>query len=248
MDARDPLMVWVDRAYGCDRGDLPRGGGAVAARGGALVFAAVGVLLAGCSSSGARSLATTVAPSAPPTNASTVVSTPVTTATPTSTSTTTTSAPTTTTIDPKVTADAAVKRAIVLAEDTFSACLVALPHCDPQTLAVARTGQLLARNVALINDWNAQGFAVREREKFRYVIESVTLAENSLERATAVVCIADGSIRVRPGAGPGGADVIVDDSFISGRDSLQMRIEADGRWKVYDGPSVGPGEATDICP
>ena len=251
MDARDPLMVWVDRAYGCDRGDLPRGGGAVAARGGGLVFAAVGVLLAGCSSSGPKaSPPTTIVSSVASTKASSVAPAPVTTVGSTSTSTTTTTlAPTTTstTTDPKATAEAAVRAAIVLAEETFSACLVAMPHCDPQTLAVARTGQLLARNVALISDWNAQGFTVREREKFRFVIESVSLAEGSLDRATALVCIVDDSVRVRPGVGPGGADIVVNDSFISGRTDWQMMLGSDGVWRSNDGVAIGPTEDHDVC-
>ena len=87
-----------------------------------------------------------------------------------------------------------------------------MPSCDPSTLAVARAGDLLARNVARINEWNAAGYTVRNRDQFRYVIEEVTLGPSGTQ-ATALVCIADGSELVKPGAGPGGADVIIDDTF-----------------------------------
>ena len=49
-----------------------------------------------------------------------------------------------------------------------------MPSCDPSTLSVARAGDLLARNVARINEWNAAGYTVRNRDQFRYVIEEVT--------------------------------------------------------------------------
>jgi hypothetical protein len=83
-----------------------------------------------------------------------------------------------------------------------------MPSCAPSTLSVARAGDLLARNVARISEWDAAGYAVRDRDQFRYVIEEVTL-ERSGTQAAALVCIADGSDLIKPGAGPGGADVII---------------------------------------
>jgi hypothetical protein len=122
-----------------------------------------------------------------------------------------------------------------------------MPNCDPSTLAVARAGPLLARNEARINEWNAAGYTVRDRDRFRYVIENVAL-QPDLQRATAVVCIADGSKLVKRGAGPGGADVIVDDTYTSDHESWDVRLDADGRWRVYDGTPIGTTEARDICP
>jgi hypothetical protein len=122
-----------------------------------------------------------------------------------------------------------------------------MPSCDPSTLSVARAGSLLARNVARINEWNSAGYTVRNRDQFRYVVEKVELAPSGAQ-ATALVCIADGSDLVKPGAGPGGADVIIDDSFTSGRESWDMRLDPDGKWRAFDAPAVGPTEATDICP
>jgi hypothetical protein len=162
-------------------------------------------------------------------------------------SSTSSSTSTSTTIDPAAKAEADIRAAIKLAERTFSACLVAMPDCDPSTLAVARAGDLLERNVARINEWNAAGYTVRHRDQFRYVIEEVTVAPSGT-RATALVCIADDSDLVHPGAGPGGADVIIDDSFTSGRSSWDMRLDPDGHWRAYDAPAVGPTESSDVCP
>jgi hypothetical protein len=97
-----------------------------------------------------------------------------------------------------------------------------------------------------INEWNAAGYTVRNREEFHYVVEEVTLAPGG-SQATALVCIADGSDLVRPGAGPGGADVIIDDTYGSGRESWEMRLDSDGRWRAYEAPAVGPTEPRDIC-
>ena len=122
-----------------------------------------------------------------------------------------------------------------------------MPSCDSSTLSVARAGDLLARNVARINEWDAAGYTVRNRDQFRYVIEEVTFAPSGTQ-AAALVCIADGSDSIKPEAGPGGADVIVDDSFTAGRESWDMRLEPDGKWRAHDAPAVGPTAATDVCP
>ena len=249
MDAQDPLMGGVDCAYGCDRGDLPRGGGAVAARrGGLACTAAVGVLLAGCSSSGPKALpTTTIVSGVASTKAGTVAPTAVTTVVPTSTSTTTTLAPTTTTtVDPKVTAEADVRAAVKVMMDSFSACLSALPSCEANSLAVARSGSLLARNKARIADWNSRGYAVRSRDQFRWVIDSVVL-DDTASMANAVVCFADGSRLVRPGAAPDGSDVVIDDSFGSARDEWLLRREADGVFRAYESTSIGTISASDVC-
>jgi len=53
---------------------------------------------------------------------------------------------------------------------------------------------------------------------------------------------------VKPGAGPGGADVIIDDSFGSARDHVSLRLDADGTWRAYDAQPIGATESRDICP
>ena len=122
-----------------------------------------------------------------------------------------------------------------------------MPACDPATLGVARAGDLLERNVGRIEEWNAAGYTVIDRDQFRYVIESVVLADD-LTTAMVVVCIADGSKLVLPGAAPDGGNVIVDDAYTSGRSQWDMRLDGDGRWRGYDAPAVGPTESTDQCP
>ena len=208
----------------------------------AVAVACIVLGVAACSSgsgSGAASTSSTVATTSFNTTS---------TSTPTSSSTSAPPPSTTTTIaDPAMVAEADVRAAIALAQETFSACLVAMPACDPSTLAVARAGDLLARNTARINEWNAAGYTVRDRDKFRYVVESVAVQPDG-KRATAMVCIADGSKLVKPGAGPGGVDVIIDDAYTSGRESWDMRLDPDGKWRAYDAPAVGPTEARDVCP
>ena len=139
-----------------------------------------------------------------------------------------------------------MRAAIDLAQATFSDCLVAMPVCDPATLAVARAGDLLARNVARIGEWNAAGYTVIDREQYRYVIESVVFGDTSA-KATVVVCVADGSKLVLPGAAPDGGDVIIDDVYISGREAWDMRLDEDGQWRAYDAPAEGSTESTDQC-
>lgn len=180
----------------------------------------------------------TTTSSSPSTSTSTTPSTS--TSTPTSTTSTTTTAP-------PSSSEADVRAVIAVAQQTFSDCLVAMPHCDPSTLEIARAGALLERNVARVEEWNAAGYTVRNRDQFRYVIEAVTVSPDGTT-ASATVCIADGSDLVHPGAGPGGADVIIDDSYTSGRSAWDMRLDPDGRWRAYDAPAVGPTESSDVCP
>ena len=203
------------------------------------------MLVSACSSSDGAASTTTASTS------TTDVATTTTATQPTSTSTSTTPPASTqqptTTVDPVTAAESEVGTAIDLAQSTFSECLTAMPACDPTTLGVARAGDLLERNVSRIEEWNAAGYTVIDRDQFRYVIESVTLSDD-LMTATVVVCIADGSKLVLPGAAPDGGDVIIDDAYTSGRSQWDMRLDGDGQWRGYDAPAVGPTEATDQCP
>lgn len=104
----------------------------------------------------------------------------------------------------------------------------------------------MQRNVGRIDEWNAAGYTVTDRDQFRYVVESVALSSD-LTSATAVVCIADGSKLVLPGAAPDGGNVVVDDVYVSGRESWAMQLDADGVWKVFEAPALGPTESTDQC-
>ena len=114
-------------------------------------------------------------------------------------------------------------------------------------LAASRADPMLAVNSGRITEWNAAGYTVIDRDQFRYVIESVELADD-LRRATVTVCFADGSKLVDPGAGPDGADLIVDGTFMSGREAWDVRLDDDGVWRAHDAPLVGTAEATDVCP
>ena len=210
----------------------------------ALLLLALGVVACADGSNSSPSTPSVTEPGIVTTSSSISTSTSTSPSTSTSTSTSTTS---TTTTEPPSSPDGDVRAAIAVAQQTFSDCLVAMPQCDPSTLEVARAGPLLERNVARVEEWNAAGYTVRNRDQFRYVIEAMTLSPDGTT-ASATVCIADGSDLVRPGAGPGGADVIIDDSYTSGRSAWDMRLDPDGRWRAYDAPAVGPTESSDVCP
>jgi hypothetical protein len=122
-----------------------------------------------------------------------------------------------------------------------------MPNCDPATLAATRADPLLAVNVGRVTEWNGEGYTVIDRDQFRHVIESVELSDD-LRRATVTVCFADGSKLIVPGAGPDGADLIIDGAFVSGREAWDVRLADDGIWRAHDAPLIGTTEVTDICP
>lgn len=209
----------------------------------ALLLLALGAVACADGSDSSPSTASATDPTTVTTTAAPSTSTSITPST-TSKSTSSTS---TTSSEPPASPEDDIRAAIALAQQTFSDCLVAMPLCDPATLSVARAGPLLERNVARVQEWNAAGYTVRNRDQFGFVVEGVTLSPDGLT-ATATVCIADGSDLVHPGAGPGGADVIVDDAYTSGRSAWDMRLDPDGQWRAYDAPAVGPTESSDVCP
>jgi hypothetical protein len=77
------------------------------------------------------------------------------------------------------------------------------------------------------------------------VIENINV-DDTATRATATVCIADGSRLVLPSAD--GTDVIIDDAFVAGREAWEMRLDGDGYWRAYAAPGVGETSDTDQCP
>jgi len=147
----------------------------------------------------------------------------------------------------EVDAETAIRAALATSFADFSDCLTSVPQCDPSILEATRAGALLDANRARIEEWNSAGYTVIDRDQYRYVIESVELGADGTT-ATATVCLADGSKLVLPGAGPQGADVIIDDQFVSGREAWELRLDADGQWRAYSAPVVGVTEESDVCP
>lgn len=105
---------------------------------------------------------------------------------------------------------------------------------------------MLTVNMNRIEEWNAAGYTVVDRDQFRYEIERVELSDDG-RAAVVTVCFADGSKLVDPGAGPDGGDLIVDGTFMSGREAWDVRLDDDGVWRAYDAPLVGATEPTDVC-
>ncbi len=154
---------------------------------------------------------------------------------------------TTTTVDRRAEAEAGVRAAVAAAVGAFRDCLGQLPKCDVATLEATRRGDMLRVNSERITEWNSKGYAIRKADTFRFVVESVDVNADAT-RATALVCIADGTALVSPGTGPGGADVIIDDSYISGRELWDVQLDPDGVWRPYAAPASGSTEARDVCP
>lgn len=210
-------------------------------------------LLAACSSGDGSasttetSAATTTLPPATTTQPPTTSSDQTTTDPPTTVATTTSTTTASTTTAPVPTPEEEVRAALAQGFADFSACLTSMPNCDPAVLADTRAGELLARNVARIEEWNEAGYTVIDRDQFRFVIETVEVSDDGTA-ARATVCLADGSKLVAPAAGPDGVDVIIDDVFISAREAWEMRLDADGSWRAYSAPVVGSTEETDVCP
>jgi hypothetical protein len=241
---------WTDRRFDATTRVPVAGLGAPVStrrtRGGLAIAVGIAMSLAACTSGASAPTTTSGSPSTVATTTATSSSSP-TTAQPSSTTVSSTTSVSATSIAPTAKVEADVRAAVTNAASGFSACLIALPKCDVATLAATRAGDTLAINTKRINEWNAAGYVVRERDKFRIVIESVELAPD-LKRATAMVCYADGSKLISPGTGPDGADVVIDDTYGSGREAWDMRLDADGVWRLYWGPLVGAKESRDICP
>lgn len=245
------VCVYRSRRWGADhvaRASSVEGGVGVGAGRWAGALLGCALLLAACSSDedagpDTTSSATTTALAESSTTSTT--STSSSSSSTTSTAVASTAPPTTT--DSRVTVEAAVRAAVDLAVADFSACLIAMPACDPSTLEATRENPLLAVNVSRVTEWNGEGYTVIDRDQFRHVIEGVELSAD-LRQATVTVCFADGSKLVDPGAAPDGTDLIIDGTFVSGREAWDMRLGDDGIWRAHDAPLIGTTEATDVCP
>jgi hypothetical protein len=241
---------WTDRRFDATTRVPVAGLGAPVStrrtRGGLAMALGIALSLAACTNRASAPTTTSASSSTVAASTATSSSSP-TTAQPTSTTVSSTTSVSTTSVVATGKVEVDVRAAITAAQSAYSACLIALPACDPSTLTSTRAGPILAVNTKRLNEWISAGYAVRDRDQFRFVIESVGV-DAGLKRATATVCIADGSKLVRPGAGPDGADVIVDGSYVSGRSAWDMRLDSDGIWRVYDAPAQGTSAEKDICP
>jgi hypothetical protein len=203
-------------------------------RGAAVLVAAV-LVVAGCSDDAESAPATTAA----------VTTTTTAAPPPTSSTTTTTAAPpvetTASTIDPRVQADADVRALIQRDFEILTTCRAAMPNCDTSTFAETRIGIALDALVQRFAERNADGQATRGLDRVVRTIERVELSDD-IASAVVVICTDDGAVRYRPGAGPGGADVIVDDGFSSRRDGTLVQRTADGAWRIVDDAEIADFE------
>jgi len=81
-----------------------------------------------------------------------------------------------------------------------------------------------------MTEWNGEGYTVIDRDQFRHVIEGLDLSAD-LRQATVTVCFADGAKPVDTVAAPDGTDIIIDGTFVSGREAWDMRLRGRAnRW------------------
>ena len=148
------------------------------------------------------------------------------------TTSTTTAAPTTTTTIRAATRDELAVRAAWKGWLAASeACDVDPKGCDRAGLANYMAGSSLTNKLLATDTLISKGWGVREGPggiDDRYKIESVTSTEG---QAIVQYCQFDEGVTVDPGAGPGGADVIINDTVASRR-IRTVFTRPDGVWKV----------------
>ena len=146
--------------------------------------------------------------------------------------TSTTAAPTTTTTIRAATRDELAVRAAWKGWLAASeACDVDPKGCDRAGLANYMAGSSLTNKLLATDTLISKGWGVREGPggiDDRYKIESVTSTEG---QAIVQYCQFDEGVTVDPGAGPGGADVIINDTVASRR-IRTVFTRPDGVWKV----------------
>jgi hypothetical protein len=96
-----------------------------------------------------------------------------------------------------------------------------------------------------LNDLVANGERVVRQPETRFVVLAPT-AETYGPSATFEMCVVDADLRVRTGAGPNGADLIVDDVLASGIQTYQF-VQVDGRWVVSDFETTIREEGRSLC-
>ena len=147
------------------------------------------------------------------------------------TTTSTTAAPTTTTISAATRDELAVRAAWKGWLTVSEACDVDAKGCDRDALAKYMAGTSLSNSLKATDTLISKGWGVREGPggiDDRYKIESVTLTEG---QAIVQYCQFDEGVTFDPGAGPGGADVIINDTVVSRRIRTVFGL-SDGVWKV----------------
>ncbi|MGB7879885.1 MAG: hypothetical protein WBL31_14065, partial [Ilumatobacteraceae bacterium] len=74
-----------------------------------------------------------------------------------------------------------------------------------------------------------------------------TLIEPSDDLSQVQVCEVDSWVVVEPGAGPNGADAIVNAEVNTYRSNFFLRL-TDDRWKVEGSAQLGSWEGVEVCP
>ena len=154
----------------------------------------------------------------------------------------------TTTVDPKVSATAAVEAAVRTKDAVWKTCLNQMPSCDTAALGVAYAEPWLSESVAQASEWNGNGYATRNNDSITQTIESVSFNE-AVDQAVVTVCLTDGGVLFVPGQ-QGAPEEIVNDTWYSAREAWTVQRGVDGTWKVSSNEVVTDpvvGQENNLC-
>jgi hypothetical protein len=116
--------------------------------------------------------------------------------------------------------------------ELFRTCVQDPESCDEQQFEQTASGEALENLVARIRRLREEGLVVRVPhgipEPVFQDFEQLRPDEVRLR-----VCEVDTGVMVEPGAGPGGADVIIDDAVVTDVFDEYVRLDSDGVWRVF---------------
>lgn len=166
-------------------------------------------------------------------------STPVTDPSPSSTATSATEPAPTTTV---LMSEEAAAAAVVALFDEWTACLAAMPDCDPATVSSdSTTGVFRDSRSASAAEFSAAGYSFENLESLRIVVESATVDDvNGLARV--VTCAEDAGIGLTANGD------VFDDRFVSYRWEWEL-VASGGRWLGANRTEIAKefGEGNTLC-
>lgn len=210
---------------------------------GVVAAAATSLLLAACSGSDGDAVDTAAVVTPPATD-------PPTTAPPTTTEPPTTTAAPTTTFDPADQLAAEVEADLLEAfrlgreaeKDPFDS--------EKERAALGRRLGVIAENLAAaLADYRSQNYALRPNPDVAasVLVESRPIFLGDGEVAEVQICEVNSWVLVEVGAGPNGADAIVNPDVLASRSVVFMR-NVDGVWKFEGGNELQRWEGSTTCP
>jgi hypothetical protein len=130
-------------------------------------------------------------------------------------------------------------------EVAYTRCAADPGTCDVSSVVVA--GSPAAAGVAsFMAELAHDGLRGRQSPQTYYVYEGFTVA-NTGTQAVLLVCTVDANVIVKPGSGPGGQDVIVNDRVDSDLGDWTFRING-STWRLYVTAVISQWKDSNRCP